>query len=346
MAKSLRFKNTDVPRQNGELARFKVAQGPDLGAIYIVVSPTATIGRGEDSDIQLADLKTSRLHAEVSLTTAGWRLKDLGSANGVLLNNNKIREEKLKFHDIIALGETLLEFTPSDSGTQVLTAPAPTLAKIQENQRRLEENKARLKPVGLAALFKTPPAQGQQAPAQSSNRKPLILIAVLAVLGVVFFMPEENTGKKPATKSTSKKGAVPSGMQDLEAFLPQIAGAETVTRSAAAFFKDGFREYQAANYSRAKVQFETVLQIAPGHQLATLYLENCQQAIDTEVKMHFEYGRKSYSAGKLRIARGHFERILRLLYKEQTSENYTKAKELYEKVERDIRGVPKSEQAK
>ena len=63
-AKVTRFRVQNVARQAGELARFRVAKGPDRGSIFVLRDSRVTIGRGEDSDIMIGDLKASRFHAE------------------------------------------------------------------------------------------------------------------------------------------------------------------------------------------------------------------------------------------------------------------------------------------
>ena len=44
-----------------------------------------TIGRQSDCDLRFQDDRVSRHHAEIYPTTAGWAIRDLGSANGTLL---------------------------------------------------------------------------------------------------------------------------------------------------------------------------------------------------------------------------------------------------------------------
>ena len=107
-ATAQKFRHTSVPRQAGERARLKVVQGPDAGAIYVVNGTRATIGRGEDCDVVVSDLKASRSHAELNLAGNQWSLKDLGSANGVVLNGKSMRAGALKANDVFVVGETTL----------------------------------------------------------------------------------------------------------------------------------------------------------------------------------------------------------------------------------------------
>src|SRR4051794_4283449 len=98
MKNAIRYKNTNVPRQSNEVARLKVVQGPDEGAVYIVTGAKVTLGRGEDNDVTVVDLKTSRLHAEMSSNTKGWTIRDKASINGILHNGKSVKNAELKIN--------------------------------------------------------------------------------------------------------------------------------------------------------------------------------------------------------------------------------------------------------
>src|ERR1700761_7278523 len=99
MSNVIKFKQTSVGKQQGELARFKVVQGPDYGSVYVIGGTDVTLGRGEDNDVVILDLKASRFHAQLSLTPTGWYMRDKGSANGIIHNGHVTREARLKTND-------------------------------------------------------------------------------------------------------------------------------------------------------------------------------------------------------------------------------------------------------
>src|SRR5690242_14810060 len=113
MGSALKFKQNNVPRQQGEQARLKVLQGPDYGSLYVIIGNKASIGRGEENDIVISDLKASRRHAEVTLGQKGWVINDLGSSNGILYGGKATRTTPLRNSDAFTLGETTLEFVVS-----------------------------------------------------------------------------------------------------------------------------------------------------------------------------------------------------------------------------------------
>jgi pSer/pThr/pTyr-binding forkhead associated (FHA) protein len=64
-----------------------------------------TIGRDKDNDIPLSDIVTSRKHAEVFPGPDGFYIRDLGSSNGVFVNQANIDNPYLLSHgDRISIG--------------------------------------------------------------------------------------------------------------------------------------------------------------------------------------------------------------------------------------------------
>ncbi len=81
-------------------------------------SGAMTIGRGSGNYIALHDEKCSRRHCELSLTDDGWRLTDLGSSNGTLINGERThRSAILQESDILRIGATELLFTSDPART-------------------------------------------------------------------------------------------------------------------------------------------------------------------------------------------------------------------------------------
>jgi hypothetical protein len=72
--------------------------------IFKISSSRTTIGRAPDNQLLIADLAISLYHAEILVSGQGFLIRDLGSANGTLVNGNKINECRLYLGDEIALG--------------------------------------------------------------------------------------------------------------------------------------------------------------------------------------------------------------------------------------------------
>jgi pSer/pThr/pTyr-binding forkhead associated (FHA) protein len=77
----------------------------------LVPPPGAVVGRSRECDIVLEDAGVSRRHAELRPTEDGWLLVDLGSTNGVRVNDRPLRGRySLQLGDRIELGSTELVF--------------------------------------------------------------------------------------------------------------------------------------------------------------------------------------------------------------------------------------------
>ncbi len=75
-----------------------------------------TFGRALEADVRVNDARASRLHARISIERDAvtgetrYRLRDLGSTNGTLLNGRPVIEAFLQDGDKLIIGEHLLRF--------------------------------------------------------------------------------------------------------------------------------------------------------------------------------------------------------------------------------------------
>lgn len=76
-----------------------------------------TIGRDRDNDISLADVEVSRHHAEVFPSPKGVYIRDLGSSNGVIVNQARITNPyQLTHGDYVMVGGNIIYFLDLRSG--------------------------------------------------------------------------------------------------------------------------------------------------------------------------------------------------------------------------------------
>jgi len=87
-----------------------IVEGPGAGQEYPLEKAVSVVGRERGVDIPLPDTTVSRRHAAIDAATGGFRLKDLGSTNGTLLNGRKIRESAIRHGDRFQVGNTTLQF--------------------------------------------------------------------------------------------------------------------------------------------------------------------------------------------------------------------------------------------
>ena len=81
------------------------------GRTFTASAPRTVIGRERSAGgIVIHDPNVSRSHAELSFDGQTWRIRDLNSTNGTLVNDVDIDECSLRDGDLITLGLTNLEF--------------------------------------------------------------------------------------------------------------------------------------------------------------------------------------------------------------------------------------------
>ncbi len=87
-----------------------IVEGPGAPAEY-VLAETTYIGRGEDCHLRIVHPTVSRHHAIVAASREGFRIRDLGSQNGTLVNGEQADDQLLADRDEILIGEALLVFS-------------------------------------------------------------------------------------------------------------------------------------------------------------------------------------------------------------------------------------------
>jgi signal transduction histidine kinase len=89
-----------------------VIKGADEGKQFELGGGPFSVGRDTGNAVCLHDTEVSRRHAELSPSgDGGFRIRDLGSANGTLLNTRPIEEAPLQPGDHIQLGQTILVYS-------------------------------------------------------------------------------------------------------------------------------------------------------------------------------------------------------------------------------------------
>jgi pSer/pThr/pTyr-binding forkhead associated (FHA) protein len=80
------------------------ASGPLAGTEIALDRERITLGRGAGADVVLEHASISHEHAALELFDGGFRLRDLGSTNGVTVNGAKVVVADLKHGDRFELG--------------------------------------------------------------------------------------------------------------------------------------------------------------------------------------------------------------------------------------------------
>jgi len=93
---------------------------------YELTPPSTTIGRADSNDVALTDdMRVSRHHARLDLREGQWTLTDTHSANGTLVNGERVTTHALRHGDCIRLGDSTFVFVP-------VADPLATVTEVSE----------------------------------------------------------------------------------------------------------------------------------------------------------------------------------------------------------------------
>jgi phage tail-like protein len=135
--------------------------GPNLDRDHILVPRSGwMVGRTANNDLMLAHTQISRQHARLFWQDGGFWVEDLGSTNGVWLNDIRLEAlvaVRLQEHDVVALGPFMLTF-------EGLQRPQPTPQNIPTSREY---------PVAPIGVIEMPPVV-VRPPIVSPQRQTLI----------------------------------------------------------------------------------------------------------------------------------------------------------------------------
>jgi serine/threonine protein kinase len=92
------------------LAWLVVQEGSMQGKEFFIHRDNVTLGRSEDTDIPLDDVRASRKHAEIKFEHGQFILIDLQSSNGTFLNDRQVLQATLRDNDTITIGGNRISF--------------------------------------------------------------------------------------------------------------------------------------------------------------------------------------------------------------------------------------------
>jgi len=106
-----------IDERNRHMASVIVTTGDQEGEFLPLGRRTSVIGRAENLPLQIRDDLISRKHLRIKFDeeTGGYFAEDMGSHNGVYINNKRIAGKTLLAEgDMILMGTTILMFTQKD----------------------------------------------------------------------------------------------------------------------------------------------------------------------------------------------------------------------------------------
>jgi pSer/pThr/pTyr-binding forkhead associated (FHA) protein len=258
-----------------------VRAGPEKGAVYQLLPPRVTIGRGPNNNVSLQDPRLSRQAAVIDFFPDKITLKDLSTHANVFINEKPIgdSEAHLKNGDLIKIGSS--EF--------VFIVEAVALANTRINI-----------PNPLSTpTFGPAPFPRPQDPGSDGKRLRFYGVVGLILLGLAWLLMSNNAAKPKE-----------AGIRTVEEIEKEIKGSEDRVEQivkrrqfkdkedhiryeeAQMHYLQGFRDYQQGQWTRAIRSFETARAIDPEHDLARRYSRLAEKKRDEATSQLMQEGRR------------------------------------------------------
>ena len=88
-------------------------------------APEIRFGRSSDNEVVLPDYSVSRRHATVRREDDTWTIYDLGSTNGVQINQESVDSSPIRAGDVLKIGVFELRVEDSSAGRRPARPAAP-----------------------------------------------------------------------------------------------------------------------------------------------------------------------------------------------------------------------------
>lgn len=116
----------DYSEEKGDYRVVVLSGNANAQAFHLHVLPLR-LGRDPMNEIVIEDANVSRFHAEIQDRQGEYVLVDMGSTNGVKVNGLRVKEQALNSHDVLQVGDLVLEFLAPG----VLSKGSPQVAAAQ-----------------------------------------------------------------------------------------------------------------------------------------------------------------------------------------------------------------------
>lgn len=222
-----------------------------------VVTDCVIVGRSKQCDVSVDDDKLSRNHFMLVRTDGKFEIKDLNSANGLIVNGKKVKKAVLTGNDKIVAGTSSFHF--------ILT------------REDLKNNK-----VALESVTITPSSfEKKYSPRMPKfTRKNIITAASLSIIAFALtFMimgGEQEAKVVPSTKKALLKETITAEQE-----LSNTKLSEEDRIRALNMFKLAEYHFKARNFSLAKKSMEAYFAIVPNSVIAPAFIATCEEALSS-----------------------------------------------------------------
>lgn len=282
MAKNvLVLKHFESPKEAGVYYRLVCLTGGNKGESYVLLGNRIIIGRSDKADIRLNDTKASREHAEITKVGQNWVATDLGSQNGVVINDKKITQQALSESDKLIIGQTVFKF-----------------AKVE-----------------VASKGKVIKEDNEEDDKEKANKAFIPFLILLVIFAGLFLFDDTSTTSKSSQKPNQVRNFQDVNNEYAAAIQKRQANENKETKEKLnVIYQRGLRELRERNYYRAIHEFNLALIIAPGDSQGEYYLRKTKEELDKEIEGYTAKAQRDEESLKYTSAIISYCSIIRLLY--------------------------------
>lgn len=306
------FQHFDTPKEPGVYYRLICLTGEAKGNAYFLFGSRIVMGRSDKCDITILDLKSSREHAEIIKVGDDYIITDLGSQNGVMVNDLKIKQHSLTDGDKVIIGKTVYKFS-----------------KINVKESLIETKKKKIKK-------KVQVIEEEEEEEEPENKKlSLVLFGIIALGVAVIFLGD---GDENNTGVPQKKSVITANVKEIDKVFSEAAKqrrkvSKENKEKLQIYFKRGLREFREENFFRAISEFENAKQFSPNDPLANFYLRKTREALDERIESYFSKAIRDGDALNYQKSAVSYCGIIRLLANYTNDSRYISAKEGVKNIE-------------
>ena len=222
-------------------------------------------------------------------------LTDLGSQNGVYVNESLAKQVKLHDGDRVVIGQTVYKF-----------------GKIE-----VKEN------INIARREEVKTATSKKNQTKKKGASPLLILVILAGVFVMLY----DSPKETIVTESRKRAKVKDISDDFVSALRkrEIEEDQKIKKKLNSIFQRGLREYREENYFRALNEFNLALILNPKDPLAEFYLRKTKNELDNVIADYFVKGKRDEDALKYQSAIVTYCAVIRLLGNYPDDERYKNA---------------------
>ncbi|HXH74366.1 MAG TPA: FHA domain-containing protein [Bacteriovoracaceae bacterium] len=284
------LKHFESPKEVGVYYRLVCLTGASKGESYVLMGNRIVIGRSEKADIRLNDTKSSREHAEITKVGENWVVTDLGSQNGIVVNDKKVTQKSLIESDKLIIGQTVFKFV-----------------KVEVTAKKV--------------IKESPEEAGDK-------KKTMVPILVMVILLLAFFfMGDDKKVEQAGREKRSNSNAQDVTSEYVELERRKAKENKEAKSKLNGIYQRGLREFREGNYYRAIHEFNLALIIMPGDSQAEFYLRKTKEELDNQIEDNMVKAQREEGALKYQHAIKNYCATIRLLYSVPEDKRYKNAVE-------------------